>query len=551
MPRVTIDGQEIEVEAGTTVLQAAEKLGVFIPHYCYHDGLSIAGNCRICLVEVEKMPKLTTGCTQPVADGMVIHTRSDKVKEAQGYVMEYLLKNHPLDCPICDQSGECLLQDYYMEYDRKDSRLGEPKNRKAKAKVVGPRIVLDQERCIMCTRCVRFLKEVTHTGELGVFGRGSKEILDIAEGHPVDNDYDVNIVDLCPVGALTDKDYRFRVRSWYLQSKASVCDGCATGCNVLVDYNLKKPYKNEGRRIVRYRARHNDDVNGHWICNHGRYTYHKHEDDRLLEPMAGAGSSWPTEIEAALEKVSDHLAAGKGTGEVGIIAAPGISNEDALLVREMLVTGLATPHVDHRIPGLHHPPTPDETPFDGLLRRRDPWPNTRGLAAIGLVPGDGGKDVQGMLEAAAAGEITTLVVIGVDLTASSVDRDLLTRALANATSIALVAHRSEMLDLVDVAIPIPTHVEMEGTFTNHADRVQHFAAIVPPMGSARPLGDLLSRVGQKTGLDVADVTPREVFTRLAAEGGPFQGLSHELLEVKAPVKPAGSQWTNDLIVPQL
>ena len=189
MPKLTIDGVEIEVAPGTTVLQAALSRGAEIPHYCYHPGLSIAGNCRMCLIEVEKAPKLLIGCATQCTDGMVVHTQSEKVKAGQRDVMEFLLKNHPLDCPVCDQAGECLLQDFYMQFAQHDSRLGEHKNRKLKAKSVGPRIVLDQERCIICTRCVRFLREVTKTGELGVFGRGSRERLDIFPGHEVDNDY--------------------------------------------------------------------------------------------------------------------------------------------------------------------------------------------------------------------------------------------------------------------------------------------------------------------------------------------------------------------------
>src|SRR5207253_2710125 len=240
MPTLEIDGQRIEVPDGLTVIQAAERLDIEIPHYCWHPGLPIAGNCRMCLVDIEKSPKLQIACNTRVADGMVVHTTSEKTKAAQRAVLEFLLVNHPIDCPVCDQAGECKLQEYYMDYDRQRSRVPLPaKVRKRKAKPIGPLVILDQERCVLCSRCVRFLDEVTHTSELAFYQRGDHVDLDLAPGKRLDNPYSANVVDICPVGALTNRDFRFRARVWYLERSESVCGACANGCNMEV-YLLRR-----------------------------------------------------------------------------------------------------------------------------------------------------------------------------------------------------------------------------------------------------------------------------------------------------------------------
>src|SRR5689334_7186556 len=233
VPTVEIEGQKIQVEDGTTVIVAADRLGIEIPHYCYHPGLTIAGNCRMCLVEIEKMPKLQIACNTRVTDGMVVHTTSDKTKAAQRAVLEFLLINHPIDCPVCDQAGECKLQEYYMDYDRQRSRFPLPeKVHKKKAIPIGPLVMLDQERCILCARCTRFLDEVTHTSELAIYQRGDHCQIELAPGKTLDNKYSGNVVDICPVGALTSRDFRFRARVWYLERTESVCGACANGCNI-------------------------------------------------------------------------------------------------------------------------------------------------------------------------------------------------------------------------------------------------------------------------------------------------------------------------------
>ena len=272
MPRVTIDGIEMKVPAGTTVLQAALSRGREIPHYCYHPGLSIAGNCRMCLVEVEKAPKLLIGCQTPVAEGMVVHTRNEKVRQAQASVMEFLLINHPLDCPICDQAGECRLQEYALEHGTGVSRHDVGKVIQNKAIDIGRHITLDQERCIQCSRCVRFCNEVTGTGELDFFQRGDQIKIGLYPGKRLDNAYSGNVADICPVGALTVKEFRFETRVWYLKNTPSVCAGCSRGCNVMVAVGNKQELMTSPGQmddgIKRVVPRVNEEVNGHWIAFH-------------------------------------------------------------------------------------------------------------------------------------------------------------------------------------------------------------------------------------------------------------------------------------------
>jgi NADH-quinone oxidoreductase subunit G len=263
MPTVEIDGTKVEVADGQTVIQAADRAGIEIPHYCWHPGLSISGNCRMCLVEIEKSPKLQIACNTRVTDGMVVHTTSEKTKTAQKAVLEFLLINHPIDCPVCDQAGECKLQEYYMDYDRQRSRMPlEDKVHKGKAIPIGQHVMLDQERCILCARCTRFCDEVTKTSELGIFERGDHSRIELAHGKTLDNPYSINVVDICPVGALTNREFRFKARVWYLERTDSVCGACANGCNMEI-------YHREGR-IFRFQPRANMDVNDYWMCDAGR-----------------------------------------------------------------------------------------------------------------------------------------------------------------------------------------------------------------------------------------------------------------------------------------
>ena len=264
MIKCRINNKDLEVEEGTSIIQAFRKLKGDIAHYCWHPGLSVAGVCRLCMVEIKGNPRLQIACNTLVTDGMVITNQSEKVKDAVKWGLDFHLINHPLDCPICDQAGECGLQDQYMRFGQYDSQMGEQKVKKKKVVDLGEKIVLDSERCILCSRCVRFTEEVSKTNELGIFQRGDRSEIGTYSGKPLNNKYSVNTVDICPVGALTSKDFRFRQRVWFLKDKPSICTGCSTGCSVDVFFNK------EG--LWRVKPRYSE-VNGYWMCDEGRNIY--------------------------------------------------------------------------------------------------------------------------------------------------------------------------------------------------------------------------------------------------------------------------------------
>lgn len=273
MVKIRIDNQEFEAKSGEYVIDIANRNGIKIPYYCYHPSLSRPANCRICLIDVEKAPKPMPSCILQVQEGMTVYTNSEKAQEARRFVMEYMLLNHPIDCPICDKAGECSLQDFYFEYNAQLRRA--PKERVKKRKVIdiGPTIMLDSERCILCTRCIRFMDEVAKSPCLGIIEKGAHSELTVFDGRPFDNPYSLNTVDLCPVGALTSKDFRFKQRVWFLNETDSVCNLCATGCNVTVQH--------KNNRIYRIMPRHNEKVNGYFMCDYGRLTYKKIQNNAL------------------------------------------------------------------------------------------------------------------------------------------------------------------------------------------------------------------------------------------------------------------------------
>ncbi|MFM8411771.1 MAG: 2Fe-2S iron-sulfur cluster-binding protein, partial [Alphaproteobacteria bacterium] len=292
--KVVIDGREIVAEAGEPLLQVALDNGVEIPHYGYHPKLSIDGSCRMCQVKIEKAPKLAISCNTPVTDGMVVDTKAPEVVEVRKAVMELLLLNHPLDCPICDQAGECYLQDYSFGHGREHSRATAPRRKGLKRHPIGPRVVFDQERCILCRRCVRFTKEISKTDELRVFGAGDRSRIATSAGKPLDNDYSINTADICPVGALLSSDFHHKRRVWFLEDTESVCPSCSNGCNVRIS-----TFRNEIQRLL---PRRNDEVNDTWMCDHGRLRYaFVHDETRLRAPAIANrpnGGAVPTVDEA-------------------------------------------------------------------------------------------------------------------------------------------------------------------------------------------------------------------------------------------------------------
>lgn len=516
MPNITIDGKPIEVEAGTTVIQAAEKLGVEIPRYCYHPGLSIVGQCRICLVEIEKMPKLQVACYTPVTEGMVVHTQSDKALRGRKDVLELLLTNHPLDCPVCDQAGECWLQEYYMRLGQHDSKMVEDKVKKHKALDIGPHVMLDQERCILCSRCVRFCDEVSKSNELGIFNRGDHAELAPYPGKQLDNLYSVNTVDICPVGALTEKDFRFEARVWYLDSTDSVCAGCSTGCNIQIHANNERKHHAEGRRVVRLKPRFNLEVNQWWMCDIGRYSF-KGVDapSRIAAPMMKHGEQWvATSWEVALEAVAQKVKSASKDA-IGILASPQMTNEDLFVLKNFAdKLGIAN---------LAATVAPKQTPqHDDFLLKADRNPNTRGAALLGFEVKN--ETTRALLNK----KLSVLFIFHHDLH-DAFDANAL-QALQNVATIVYVGtNQNATSALAHLVLPAASWLEKDGSFTNFADRVQRIRKAIDPLGDAQPEWMMLKKLGRLLNIAVPAVEAEDVFKALAREVKAFAGLSYETL----------------------
>ena len=546
MPSLSIDGREVSVPQGTTVIQAAEKLGIFIPRYCYHPGLSIAGNCRICLVEVEKIPKLQIACNAYVTEGMVVHTESEKAEDGRRAVLEFLLANHPLDCPVCDQSGECDLQNFYMNFGLYNPRFREHKVKKKKAVELGPHVMLDQERCILCSRCVRFTDEITKTGEFGIFNRGDQAELGIYPGAVLDNPYSANVVDICPVGALTESDFRFKARVWYLSSAPTVCNGCSQGCNVDLHYVLDRPHLNDGARVSRIKPRYNPDVNQWWLCDEGRYGFGWIDQGRLNKVRGpdGAQATW----EQALSAISTALAGlvkdqdGKRNGagaRVGVIASAQLTNEELFLIREIFEGALGA-QVSASVP--EQPGSSDD-----FLVKGDKNPNTLGATLLGLA-GPDARDARQIVDEALAGKLDVLWVVGHDLVELFGEENV--RELRERVGLFVFSGTNEnpTVPLAHWVLPSAAYVEKDGTFVNCHGRVQRIGRAFPPLQDSREDWRILLELAGKLGLPLDWREPREIFLGLTEAAPPFAGLTYETIgdqgaEVRPIEPPAGATVT--------
>ena len=512
--KLTIDGKEIEVEAGTNLIEAARRLGIEVPHYCYHPGLSIAGQCRLCMVDIEKTPRPSIACNTPAADGMVVHTQTERVKDMRRSMMEFHLINHPLDCPVCDQAGECWLQIYYMQHGLYDPRMLDEKVHKPKAVPLGPHVMLDAERCILCSRCVRFCDEITGTGELGIFGRGDHSEIGLFPGQDLENNYSGNVVDICPVGALTDRDFRFRVRVWYLDTTKSICPGCARGCNVEVHVNRKRPHHAEGRRVARLKPRFNDAVNAWWICDVGRYGFDAVDDPSRIR-FARRGDA-EVELDEALNALLDALRR-HTPAEIAILASPDLANEDLFALRRLTET-LGIRQVAFGVPPAAPTPAADD-----FLLRADRHPNTRGAETI-LPAGDAAA----ILAAARAGRVKVLWVFQHDLLAAGWSAAETRQALERVDTLVFSGTNDNATSaLATLVLPLAAWVERDGTFTNFLGRVQRFRAAVEPLGDALAGWDLFGRVLTLLGGAAAGGRAELWFRELAKTVPAFAGLTYQ------------------------
>jgi NADH-quinone oxidoreductase subunit G len=517
MPTLTIDGRQVGSPDGSTVIQAAETLGIFVPRYCYHPGLSIAGNCRICLVEVEKAPKLQIACNTPVAEGMVVHTDSAKALDGRRAVLEFLLANHPLDCPVCDQSGECELQNFYMNFGLYDPRFREQKVKKKKAVALGPHVMLDQERCILCSRCVRFTDEISRTGEFGIFNRGDRAEVGLYPGQQLDNPYSGNVVDVCPVGALTEREFRFKARVWYLSSAPTVCDGCAQGCNIDMHYVLDRPHLNQGARVLRLKPRYNADVNKWWMCDEGRYGFGWIDHGRLTKVRhRGVDSTWDEALAAISAALADVRQNGLGS-RLGVIASSKLTNEELFLIRDLFRNTL----------GARVTASVETTPgySDDFLIKADKNPNTRGAALLQL-SGAEGSDAADILADALRGEIDALWVFGHDL-ATLVGEDKL-QALSRTLALFVFSGTNDnpTASWAHWVLPTAAYVEKDGTFVNCHGRVQRVGRAFPPLADAREDWNVLLDLARHLDHQVTWKNPQQIFLGLASTEAPFAGLSY-------------------------
>ncbi|MCB0325750.1 MAG: (2Fe-2S)-binding protein, partial [Bdellovibrionales bacterium] len=396
---IVIDGVEVKVPKGTNLIEAAHSAGVEIPHYCYHRHLSIAGNCRMCQVEVEGRPKLEIACNTGAQEGMVVRTQrtSERTADAQRATLEFLLINHPLDCTVCDQAGHCKLQDYYYEYNAKPSRFIEQKRHKVKAEPFGPEVIYDGERCILCTRCVRFCDEVTKTGELGVFNRGVHAVIGIHEGRELNNPLSGCVVDLCPVGALTHRRWRFNTRIWYTAEVDTVCPGCSTGCSAKVAVR--------DDQIVHVKGRLNTAVNQEWLCDEGRYGFGRFQPASRLHSQFVRDGDYLKELplEEALNAAAE-LRSGKGPQSRAVLLSPFLTLEEvwASLAFAEKVMGLA-PDSDSIAMQVKQRPLSD---VEAVLISPDYAPNARAMNLFGH--GIEGEDWRAKLEARYAKVLTKL-----------------------------------------------------------------------------------------------------------------------------------------------
>jgi NADH-quinone oxidoreductase subunit G len=530
--KVKVDGREIEVPktmldpisgkpVPTTMIQACELAKTEVPHYCYHPKLPVVGNCRMCLVEygmpalgpdrkpvtnpdgtpkIAKMPRPAISCATPISPGMEIYTNTPGVKQMREGVLESLLINHPLDCPICDQAGECKLQEYSVDYGQSASRFVEAKVHKPKAVDLGPRIMLDAERCILCTRCIRFTRDIAGDDALGIINRGSYNTIATFPGMPFDNNYTLNTVDICPVGALTSKDFRFQMRAWFLKETKSLCTNCGTGCSALIGSREEK--------IYRFTPRDNDAVNGSWMCDSGRLNYKWiGRVDRLKDVLVrGQKSTWT----AALNEISDKLKKALA-GSAAIISSARQTNEELWLISKLKAKLGA---VSDSIPRVGQ--------ADKLLVSADKNPNTNGARLTGICFTEIGANLPQIANGISSGKIKTLIVFGEDVTKHGIGPDLLGKLetlivsdiLPNATT-----------KLAHYLLPGAAHAEKRGSFTNFKGRVQKFMKAVEAPGDARAewefLHDLVHNVTGQNGF----VTIEGLFNQMAKEVPAFNGLT--------------------------
>jgi NADH-quinone oxidoreductase subunit G len=527
--KLTIDGRPFEVDSSRTVLEVALEHRIEIPYFCYHPNLSVPGNCRQCQVKVGTtqddgsvrwMPKLQVSCNMPVGEGMVIDTQCDEVQQAQKHNMEFLLINHPLDCPICDQVGECWLQEHAYSAGMGVTRFREEKVHFDKRVDVGPHVLLDKERCIQCTRCIRFCDEVTGTSELALVARGNHTEVDIFPGKPLDNAYSGNVVDICPVGALTLKEFRFKSRLWFLKTEDTVCPGCARGCNIKVWHR--------DNSIARITPRDNSEVNKSWMCDYGRLLGPQIESgERVREPRAGSS---PATWEQALDDAAARLR--RAAGRHAAVIHPWSTMEDGWQALKVLAAAGGNPA---GVAVCEHNQGSD----DDLLMRADKSPNRRGLAELVMARGRV-LTLETLLDQAAAGQLAALLVLAEDLAEVAGEARLDAALTAGLELIVLASHESATTRKAAVVLPAGKFPEVDGTVVNVDGRVQVMHAAYPPPFLSRPAIWILGQIALRLGVEGETPRARDLFAEMTAAVPALAGLDWDALGSMGRPLPAAS-----------
>ena len=517
MPSFELDGKTVEFEPGEKILSAAMRAGIQIPHYCYHPGMSVVATCRMCMVDVIDMgngrpaPKLQTSCSMDAVEGMKVETMNEKVKDAKELVMEYLLINHPLDCPICDQSGECVLQDYSFEFGSGKSEM-EYSKRVYGWRDIGTFVALERNRCIHCTRCDRFTREITGTNEFGMFNRGHELTVDTYSDRPMTNQFQGNMADICPVGAITEKEFRFKRRVWKLKKTPSICVGCSTGCNVTIEYD-----KNE---VFRLKPRDNPDVNKWWMCDQGRLTYKdlNIRENRVAHPLGKTAEgfqeiSWENAFSAIREKISELQPT---SNEVIGLVDTHASNEELYLFKKLLKEGFDSDQ-------LFFPDLEWEQPvsdfFINSLITSDKSPNRAGARMLGLKGAKSSEEVTSKIPTGTK----VLLVFGKPFE----DENLLSQAGNIPLVINIAAWQSGWSETADVTLPGRLHSEKDATYTNKAGRVQRVNTAIRAFHKTRPDWMILCGLMELLDVDNKADSAEAVFQELSENEKAFQGLQWE------------------------
>jgi NADH-quinone oxidoreductase subunit G len=529
MGTVLVNGKPVEIGEGERLnaIQAAQRAGVDIPHYCWHAALTVVASCRMCLVETgEKKPdgtiamgpKLVPACQTPAKDGLVVVSDSKKVKDTQAQVLEYLLLNHPLDCPTCDQAGECFLQDYSYRFGHAHSRLHEPKIRRKDKDHIGDQITLFTDRCVMCSRCVRFTREISGTSEMQIINRGSHSEIDVFPGQPCNNKLAGNVVDICPVGALCSKDFLYKQRVWWLKSKSSVCPNCSTGCSILVEENEEKVY--------RLKPRYNPKAQGDFMCDEGRFGFkYIHSPDRLVLPVARGSNGHPandwTAVLAAVQTAL-HETAKARPASLAAVLSPWMTCEEAFLLAKYMKSlssdvRLAMGPVPIVGEDDRYPKRIDGQPAE-LVKftiRAEKCPNRLGVAEI--LKHFEGKVVpfEELKKQVADGRTDSLYAVGGDREpwVSEADRAWLSKLKLLVVQDILPTPASELANYV---LPAGSFAEKDGTFINHAGLAQTIERSVRCPGEARSDGRILWDLIGRRGLFHAQTVRMEIGSEIEA-----------------------------------